>query len=402
MSKTNGYNRFCGIDIAKQKHVARIIDRNGLCIVRSQSFMNNTRGFKTILERLQSAGGPQKILVGMEATGHYWNSLHDFLVEQGYKVAVLNPIQTSQQSKKGIRKTKTDNIDAGHIATLIKNGDHRPALVPGELATSCRYATRLRHTLTKQNAKLKQLLWSRLHPAWPEYESLFTDPFCATARKLLAQAPLPEDVLDMEPAELIELIRTASRGRFGPAKAQKIRQAATETVGTNRGRQGLRISIRTLIAQLEAVQPVRLELDRQIEQLAEQIPAYIRTLPGAGDQAAVSLFGETDPIETFTSPSQLVAFAGLDPTVYQSSGPPKPSRRISKRGSPFLRNTLWHMTQRACFQEGDLRDYWLKRRRQGLTHRSAVAATAIKLCHLSWRIMTDRRDYLPTDPNRKP
>ncbi|UCC31404.1 MAG: hypothetical protein JSU86_03835 [Phycisphaerales bacterium] len=59
---------------------------------------------------------------------------------------------------------------------------------------------------------------------------------------------------------------------------------------------------------------------------------------------------------------------------------------------------MWQMAYRACYQEGDLRDYWLRRKREGLSHRSAVTATAIKLCHVTWRIMTDRRNYQTQRP----
>jgi transposase len=393
MASSKRYTRFCGIDIAKRKHVAQIIDRDGQCLARSQSFNNNAEGYQSILKRLQEAGGPKKLLVGMEATGHYWHSLHDFLVDHAYDVVVLNPIQTAQQAKKGIRKTKTDKIDTGHIATLIKNGEHRPALVPGELAMTCRYLTRLRYAMGRQSARIKQLLWSRLHPVWPEYESLFATPFCATGRKLLATAPTPHDVLAMDQQELVKLIRNTSRGKYGPAQVEKVRRAAAESVGMQRGIDGIRIGIRSLLMQLEALQPIRKQLDDEITALADRVPAYIHTLPGANPIATVSLFGETDPIETFTAPGQLVAYAGLDVTVFQTGQYKAPRRRISKRGSPVLRHTIWQMAHRACYQEGDLREYWLRRRGQGLSHRSAVTATAIKLCHITWRILTDRRDY---------
>jgi transposase len=393
MASSKRYTRFCGIDIAKRKHVARIIDRGGQCLARSQSFNNDAEGYQSILARLEDAGGPRRVLVGMEATGHYWHSLRDFLVDHAYDVAVLNPIQTAQQAKKGIRKSKTDKIDAGHIATLIKNGEHRPALVPGELAMTCRYLTRLRYAMSRQGARIKQLLWSRLHPVWPEYESLFATPFCATGRKLLATAPTPHDVLAMDQQELTDLIRKTSRGKYGPAAVQKINRAAAQSVGTKRGIDGIRIGIRSLLTQLEALQPIRQQLDDEITALADRVPTYIHTLPGANPQSAVSLFGETDPIETFTASSQLVAFAGLDVTVFQTGQYNAPRRRISKRGSPVLRHTLWQMAHRACYQEGVLRDYWLRRRGDGLSHRSAVTATAIKLCHVAWRILTDRRDY---------
>jgi transposase len=395
MASSKRYTRFCGIDIAKRKHVAQIIDRNGQCLARAQSFNNDADGYQGILTRLEDFGGPRKVLVGMEATGHYWYSLRDFLVDQGYEVAVLNPIQTAQQAKKGIRKSKTDKIDAGHIAALIKNGEHRPALVPGELAMTCRHLTRLRYAMTRHGARIKQQLWARLHPVWPEYESLFATPFCATGRKLLTAAPTPHDVLAMDQQELVELIRKTSRGKYGPTQAGKVRQAAADSVGTRRGVEGARISIRSLLMQLQALRPIRKQLDDEITALADRVPTYIHTLPGADARSAVSLFGETDPITTFNTPSQLVAFAGLDLTVFETGQYQAPRRRISKRGSPVLRHTLWQMAHRACYQEGDLRDYWLRRRGQGLAHRSAVTATALKLCHVAWRILTDRRDYQP-------
>lgn len=160
----------------------------------------------------------------------------------------------------------------------------------------------------------------------------------------------------------------------------------------------MRISIRSLLAQLEALQPIRKQLDEEIIALAHRVPAYIHTLPGANARSAVSLFSETDPITTLSSPGQLVAFAGLDPTVSQTGESKVYKRRISKRGSPGLRHTMWQTAHRACYQEGDLRDYWLRRKGEGLSHRSAVTATAIKLCHVAWRILTDRREYQPQCP----
>jgi transposase len=394
------YTRFCGIDVAKNKHVACVIDQDGACIVRSQTFHNNADGYQQILSRLAQAGGPEQILVGMEATGPYWQSLHDFLIGHQYTVAVLNPIQTAQQARKGIRKTQNDRIDARHIAVLLKNGEHRPALIPTELGHSCRQLTRLHHTMVRQQACIKQLIWGWLHPIWPEYEDVFTHPFCRTSRTLLQTAPTPADVRQRTGSALEDLVRKTSRGKLGAIRAQEIRQAAEQTVGTRRGLEAARIGIRCLLDQLDALEPVQDRLVAQIEALAERLPAYLFTLPGAGPVSIVSLFGETDPITAFARPSQLVAFAGLDPVVAESGEMPREAirRRISKRGSPALRYTLWNMAMQACFKEGDLRDYYLRRRAAGLGHLTTVTAAAIKLCHIAWRIMTDQRDYLPHRP----
>jgi transposase len=401
-SITRKYAHFCGIDVAKNKHVACVIDRDGKLIVRSQSFTNDAEGFQCILDRLKEVGGPTKVAIAMEATGHYWYSLYDFLVRHRYNVAVLNPIQTAKQVTKGIRKSQTDKIDAHHIAVLLKNGEQRPALIPGELGMTCRQLTRLHHSMVRQASRIKQLLWSKLHPVWPEYEDLFATPFCKTGRTLLNTTPTPQDVLALPREDLSDLIRKTSRGKYGVLQADKIRQAAQNSVGTHRGIVAARASIRLLLAQLDALKPIREQLEGEIETLAGRLPDYLMTLPGASPLSIVSLFGETDPIEAFTSPSKLIAFAGLDLVVSQSGEYQATTRHISKRGSPFLRHTLWAMAHRACYQEGDLRDYWLRRKGQGLKHLAAVTAVAVKLCPVVWRIMTDRRNYLPQRPVTKP
>jgi transposase len=398
--KIKRYSHFCGIDIGKGKHAACVMDRDGRFVMRSQSFTNDAQGYQTLLDRLHHTGRRSRILVGLEATGHYWYALRDFLVDKGYDVVVLNPLQTKQQGRRDIRKCKTDKIDARRVARLLKTGEYRVSLVPGDFAMTCRHLTRQRCRLVGQRSRIKLWLRSRLEPIWPEYEALMANPFCKTGRTLLMTAPAPEDVIRLGREELAELVRKTSRGRFGPAKAEQIWQAARNTVGTRRGLKGARIAIRSLLTQLDALDPIRKDLEAEIETLAARLPSYLFTLPGIDTLTAVSLFGETDPIATFSSGSQLVAFAGLDTTVFQTGQYEATRRRITKRGSPYLRHTLWSIAQRACRQEGDLRDYCLRRRREGLSYKSAVTATAIKLCHVAWRILTDQRDYLPVSPSR--
>jgi transposase len=102
------------------------------------------------------------------------------------------------------------------------------------------------------------------------------------------------------------------------------------------------------------------------------------------------------PISHFKSPEQLVAFAGLDTIVFQTGNyDNKLQRKITKRGCPFLRRTLWQMAFQASQHEGDLRQFYLRRRKYGQHHLAAVTATALRLCHIVWRIMTDERPYLP-------
>jgi len=392
---TQRFTLFCGIDMGKAKHVACLLDANGRIILRSQSFTNDAAGFALLLQRLATVAQRRPILFGMEATGHYWYALHDHLTRLGRTVVVLNPLQTAQQAKKQIRKTKTDKVDAGHIATLLKNGDFKPALIPGELGMTCRQLARLWHALRQQRARVKQLIQAKLECIWPEFETHFTNPLCATACAILRVAPAPQHLLAMPQEALVQLIEKTSRKRLGANLAQRLWSSAQNSIGMRRGLEGAKVAIHVLLEQLDATKPVRENLREQIDALSFRLPGYVLSLPGADPIRAVSLFGETDPISTFDSPRRLVAFAGLDLVVFQTGQYEAPHRKISKRGSPHLRRTLWMMASVAVHRECELRDYYLRRRREGLHHLAAVTAVAIKLTRIAWRILTDQRDYRP-------
>jgi len=401
MKASKQYLRFCGIDMAKQKHVACIVDRNGKSLLKPKSIRNNTKGFQQILNCLKQTGSARSVLIGMEATGHYWYSLHDFLARNGYDVAVLNPIQTALQAKQAIRKCKTDKHDAYHIANLLRTNQYKPAVIPDELAMTSRQLTRIRYRIVKQISMTKQLVHSRLHPAWPEYDGLFSNTFGVTSMKLLKTVSTPKEFMESDFDDISEIIRKASRGRFGPVHTQRILHSAQNSVGMQRGHYGISTGIKFLLEQIETLVPVREKLEAEIKKLAAQMPQYLFTLPGSSDLTIVSLYGEIGPIEVFAKPSQLVAFAGLDPKVFQTGQYDAPRRKVSKRGSPYLRRTIWLMAHRAVCKEGDLRDYWRRKRRQNKHHLVAVTASANKLCHIIWRIMTDRRDYIQKDYNPK-
>ena len=84
--------RYVGIDIAKKDHQIAAVDEFGNVILKSFSAGNNESGFAKIAEKLEAARiESDECLVGMEATGHYWISLWEFLDANGYEVVVINP-----------------------------------------------------------------------------------------------------------------------------------------------------------------------------------------------------------------------------------------------------------------------------------------------------------------------
>src|SRR5207248_10523709 len=76
-----------------------------------------------------------------------WENLEAALVSAGYRVLVLNPLQTRRYRDVVRRKAKTDDIDAHVIAGLIRSGAAQASYVPDEPIQSLRELARLRARL---------------------------------------------------------------------------------------------------------------------------------------------------------------------------------------------------------------------------------------------------------------
>ena len=80
------------------------------------------------LKKLQDLTGIKPEVI-WEATGHYSKPITNFLMEAGYSVIVLNPLQTHDLKRRSIRKVKTDAVDTQRIAGyIIFSGLHLKSL----------------------------------------------------------------------------------------------------------------------------------------------------------------------------------------------------------------------------------------------------------------------------------
>lgn len=99
------------------------------------------------------------------------------------------------------------------------------------------------------------------------------------------------------------------------------------------------------------------------------------------------ILGEIGNINRFSKPCKLLAYAGLDPSVYQSGNFNASHSKMSKRGSKLLRfaliNAAWQLTLHdKCFN-----DYYHLKRSQGLNHYGALGHTAHKLVRVIFKLL---------------
>ena len=382
---------YIGIDIAKRSHTALALQDDRQRVWADFEFANDRDGFESLQARIAAADG--QVLVGLEATSIYWLPLFTFLTEHDVEVVVFNPLQIHAYRKSGIRKRKDDRIDAFWIADFMRVGNQQSARQFAPDLMQLRELTRFRSGLTNQIGSVKKQVIGILDRIFPEYETLFSSIFIQTSRQLLTEAVTPADFAELDLSELVILLQSASRGRFGEDKAAQIQTVAARSVGIAFLADALRVQMRCLLAQLELLEEQRIILDDEIKHFMSQIEQHITSIPGIGPVTGAVIIAEIADINRFDSPAKLVAFAGIDPAVYQSGNFQATHTRMSKRGSPYLRHALWQAASSSVRFDPQLKAYYQKRRAEGKHHNVILGAVSRRLLNRIFVILKENRPY---------
>jgi transposase len=385
----------CGIDIGKNHHEASVIDQEGRLLAKSFRFANTTPGGESLLEYIKKCNmSGDTVVIGMEATGHYWLSLYCFLFDAGFQVNVINPLQSDAVRNLFLRKTKNDAKDSFLIAETIRIGRFTSTSLADEDILSMRQLCRHRMDLVDYIADQKRKIIGVMDRVFPEYQRFFSDMFGKTSAELLAKAVTPEELLALPTEELCEILRKNSRGRFGEAKAEEIRSAAKTSFGITIGTAAFTMQ-RQLLEMIALLERQLNELEAEIDQYLTKLNTPITTCPGVGNVLGAVIVSEIGDISRFSEPKKLVAFVGIDPSVHQSGEFTGTHNRMSKRGSPHLRRAIWLAANVAAFHDPVLSAFYQKKMSEGKHHYTALGAVARKLTFIIYAVLRDNKPYVP-------
>ncbi len=104
----------------------------------------------------------------MEATGHYWLPLYEFLKDEGYQVKVFNPLKVNRFRDLYIQPTKTDPKDAFVIASILRYVKVKPTVLPSKDIQRLKRIVRYREFLTEERAQMKNKIRCVLDEIFPE------------------------------------------------------------------------------------------------------------------------------------------------------------------------------------------------------------------------------------------
>lgn len=394
---------YLGIDIGKYQHVAALCNDKGNLLKKPLSFSNDFKGWQALLEFLEGID-KKKTIVGMEATGPYWLSLQERLAEQEFsEITILNPLEVKAYRHKGIRGNKTDRIDAKLIADILRFGDFKKSYVFDEKEQelfTLRELCRLRSNLVELIGSLKLRIISLLDRIFPEYSQLFNDVFGTSSRALLKQSPLPEEIAKLSTRKLTNLLKKASRGRFGKEKAQKIKEVSRQSFGSKLALDVSALSCKILLFQIEHLEFQVDEIEKQIIPLFKKQDTKLTSIPGIGDIIGAQVLSEIGDFSRIAflkdGAEKLVALAGLDPKIKQS-GIDKGKIRMSKRGSPYLRKAIRQAAFVAVFAKKDpmFKAIYERQKSKGKHFEVALSHVSRKMIHVIFSVLKNNKNYEP-------
>ena len=224
-----------GIDPAKKKHQAVILNPDGLQLGKSFCFDVSYEGYtKTLWKKvtfLLPKCNPQNTVFAIETSCNLWMTLAFYLKGEDYTVAMVSPLTTHLSRPMAHHDfSRTDPKDALLVASNAHYGHFD---LYQEYSTSSNAMHRLGITydkLRKELAQNRARLRSALEQLFPEFLSVL-EPDTQTAHYLLKRYLFPKDFLSMDIAHEAKAITAISRHQHGMNTLFQLQLAAAGRIG---------------------------------------------------------------------------------------------------------------------------------------------------------------------------
>ncbi len=396
-----------GIDPAKKKHQAAVLNSSGIAIGDSFTFKNCHEGYhEQLWHKLNKIGVKVKqreVVFAIEISCNLWQTLAHYLAGLGYKVVLVSPV-TTRRSRPFINHdfSKTDPKDALLIASNAKAGyfDYFQ-----DFSTHIRAMHQLSLTYDKLRKNLvqnKQRLRAQMELVFPEFLSVIGSDI-DTARLLLKDYFLPQHYLELDVEKVAAEMEAVSLKQHGKATLNKIIAFAEISVGIPVCEEleiAIGLSIRAWITMIETVQAQMKQIMQQLITLARQTPYFniLVSLKGISDKLAAFFIAETRDLAQFEHYRKLEKFAGLNLKQTQS-GNYVGRRHISHMGNHRLSWALYKMTEETAKYIPEVRMKYLRRQLKQPLYRKNVVASSTALIKLVVSLVKSNRVYEPNEDN---
>jgi transposase len=385
---------YVGIDVAKEKHECLIVSSDENRSFSSFTISNDIFGF-SLLERqiLSYSENLDEIKIGLEATGHYCNNLEKFLTQKNFHIFIINPLFSSLHRKSiSFRKTKTDKFDTRSIVSILMTQNLKPYVPISYHKKELKSLTRYRFRLVKDCSQLKLSFARLINLIFPELESIVPQIQVNSIYQLMNQYPDTTAISNAHLTSLTTLLSKHSRGHYGKEKALAIRNAARQSIGTCE--RIVTLELKQTLARLFLLMEQIAVVEEHIRTIMSKIDSPLMTVPGVSVMTAAMLLAEIGDFSNFSSPEKILAFAGMEPSIYQSGQYLSSHAKMVKRGSKYLRYALYTAAKNVSHWDTTFHAFFEKKRKEGKHYNVALSHVAKKLLRVLYHLEITHTAYV--------
>lgn len=386
-----------GIDIGKNKHTFSIIDKGtGEILSNPSVFDNNQTGFLYLIKKLNSYARSE-LLIGMEDTGHYHFALLKYLLDNRYTVALINPTTTDLTRKIQGGITKNDTLDSITICDVISSNQRKKPYRVTKVNRFDLYEqkqlTRHHHNLKEELNIYKNRLQKCIDIVFPEFNSLFNSKYGIVYMSVLKTFSSANAIANADIRSIRKCFEFKGRGGRISLSAEQLKATAKSSIGIPSAAE--EIQIRHLVCQIELLEEQLSEIDKRIEEFSVKNNSAILSIPGISHFSGTSILAELGDICNYTKSSQIIKFAGVAPYHYESSQFTAQHTAITKKGSKYLRKTLYQIILPVISNNEAFYVYYNKKLSEGKGHRCAQGHCIRKLLRIIYHLLTTGQQFNP-------
>ena len=340
-----------GVDVSNGRSTVAVLQTKKKVILKPFEVPHTPDALGRLVDKLNSLDEETKII--MEHTGRYYESIALFLNSKGFFVSALNPLLFKDyQEGVSVHAVKTDKADAVMVAKF--GLDKWDELRQYEPMDTIRYQLKTLNTQFQLASKSKTAFTNNLialleqnypgirkhfpSPArpdgsekWVDYVGTFWHIDCV--RKLS---------LNTFTERYLKFCRKHGYN-FSEEKVAELYRHAHSTIALVPKSDISKLMVKEAVNQLDSISRTVETYRAEMNRLASQLPEYktVMGMYGVGPSMGPQLMAEIGDIRRFPQKNSIIAFAGIDPEKDDSGDKVKKSNKSTKRGSPYLRKTLF-------------------------------------------------------------
>ncbi|MCC3359724.1 IS110 family transposase [Bacillus sp. REN16] len=398
------------IDASKVVQKAMILNYFGDVVHTPFAFMVNQTGMKCLIQKMEEAKQTcqaERIFVGIEATGHYYEDIVRILTTEGFSVHMINPASTHEERKQHLTYTKTDDIDLYLIAeALVGNKATNATLSAGEYR-KLQNLTRARRSEINKRSRIKTEIRTFHDHIWREYQGysvleegkvktrkIFSDFWGKASLHILTHYPHASQILELGEIGLKRISKEHNL-KIRKTTIKKLLFAANESV--SKPLEDLSSELFLLKQKLkdyewhtQNIQTYEQEIERI---LINTDGLLLLTVPGIGLVTAAEIYCEMGDLTHYTSANQLIKKAGTNPVIKQSGKGEGYHGRISKQGNANLRRAVYTAGKSLSVHNEALKPFSTRLKEKGKKAGSIYIAMGNKFLKIAFAMLKNKKPF---------